>query len=779
MFKNLFFPIIFLLSTNVFGQFNTSSPFRTDFRADTIDIKHVDLSVNISDFNSKIVQGKAKLTLATLFQGIDIIELDLKDYFTVDSIRSSNGQWFSFVHSYDKLFVILNTPAIPNQNFDLIIYYKGVPSTGTGNFGGFYWSGQYAFNLGVSLNDIPHSAGRFWYPCIDDFNSKSTYNFHIQTIPGKVASASGLLDSVSTHVNGNKTYHFHLNKKIPSYLTSINLAPYTRLQSSYQTLTGAQIPFVIYAVGNDTTLASGTLNRIQQIAETYEQRFGPYIWPQIGYSLVPFNGGAMEHACNIAFPTATVNGNYTYEYLAAHELAHSWWGNNTTCETAEEMWLNEGFATYAEYIYYREIVGLSSEIEAVKSDLDNVLDNAHIDDMGYHSLSGVPQSATYGLHSYTKGALVLRTLENFLGDSLFFEGLKEVQQQKALQTINTDEFFNILSQKTGVNLQDFKNTWFLQPGFVSPTLEKYTYQNGVLHFTVKQKQRQQSIPHQRLPFKLTVIGAQRQKIELNFELNGSIQNYNFNCGFEPKIVIVNAESDFAYASIGNQKEIKNNGNHTITNARASVRMINLNGVDSMLVRIDNHRVAVDTQLIVQNTYILSPGRYWTAQSISNGNPEASLILNIDGSSNGYDYGAVNLGENIVILYRKNADFDWAPWNDFGILNYSNITKKGLAEIKNFISGDYVIASKLNNIGLETNTSDAQITLYPNPGKNLFFIKENIDALSFEIISLDGSLMASGKVINQQIQLPNLPPAMYLAKIKDQQSNTYIRSIIVH
>ncbi|MCL1969769.1 MAG: hypothetical protein FWF65_09545, partial [Bacteroidetes bacterium] len=70
----------------------------------------------------------------------------------------------------------------------------------------------------------------------------------------------------------------------------------------------------------------------------------------VGYVAVPFSGGAMEHATNIAYPRSSISGTTANQNLISHELAHSWFGNLITCSTSQNMWINEGFATYGEYL---------------------------------------------------------------------------------------------------------------------------------------------------------------------------------------------------------------------------------------------------------------------------------------------------------------------------------------------------------------------------------------------------------------------------------------------
>jgi aminopeptidase N len=96
----------------------------------------------------------------------------------------------------------------------------------------------------------------------------------------------------------------------------------------------------------DTNNVNGSFAHLQESFSMLEENFGTHSWPKVGYSLVPFNFGAMEHATNIHIGKPFIDGTLNYETLIAHELSHHWFGDLVTCSTAGDMWLNEGFASY-------------------------------------------------------------------------------------------------------------------------------------------------------------------------------------------------------------------------------------------------------------------------------------------------------------------------------------------------------------------------------------------------------------------------------------------------
>lgn len=780
MLKTITFSSFLLIATNLLSQNSNYSPFRSDFRADSIHIKHVDLAVKIEDLYSQHLEARATYTLAPKMNNLGSVEFDLiNSVLQVDSIKiGSTHLTYTALNPSNRLKINFSPTLQVTDTLDMVIYYKGNPTTGSGNFGGFYWSPPYAFNLGVSLIDIPHPAGRFWYPCIDDFNSRSTYSYHVEVSPNNTVAAGGILDSITT--NGtNQVFHFHLDKPIPSYLTSINIAPYTIVNKQFTSILGNTIPVKVYALASDTNNVNYTLGRVSQIAQVYENWFGPYIWPQIGYSLVPFYNGAMEHACNIAFPKAAVSNSYTYEFLAAHELAHSWWGNNTTCETAEEMWLNEGFATYAEYVYFREMQSAQAELTEYLASLDLVLDKAHTDDDGYHPLSGVPQSATYGTHSYTKGGLVIRSLEKYLGSSLFSDGIKVVQQQRQLNSINTEQFFEILSQATGVDLTNFMNDWIKQPGFATVTLEHFTYSNGTVNFTVRQKNRAVLHPYSELKFQATFIGANRQKHTQNFTLSGIEDHFSISLPFEPKAIFLNENNDFAYATMGAQKEIKNTGTHSLLYTKATLKVNSMSGADSVFARIDNHRVGAEDNAFIDNNYVIAPGRYWTLNLIGPATFKPTLAIPVDAANGGYEGGIITAKDKIKILYRKNASEPWTRWENDSVIFFNTTTLKGSIDIYEALPGDYVIGAFREDASTMSISNIPHLNVYPNPTSNQISWDPAYTMQSVEIYSINGQLLLNQNLNSNILEFNNLKPGIYSALFTDKNGLKYASQLIIH
>src|SRR5690606_32497625 len=138
---------------------------------------------------------------------------------------------------------------------------------------------------------------------------------------------------------------WQMDEEIPSYLAAVAVGPYSEVNWIYQGIQ-SQIPVQMAVRAVDSTNLKNSFIHLNDAMDAYESAYGPYLFNKVGYSVVPFSSGAMEHASLVAYPSNAVNGNTGSELLMAHELSHHWWGNLVTCDDQEDMWLNEGWASF-------------------------------------------------------------------------------------------------------------------------------------------------------------------------------------------------------------------------------------------------------------------------------------------------------------------------------------------------------------------------------------------------------------------------------------------------
>jgi len=201
-----------------------------------------------------------------------------------------------------------------------------------------------------------------------------------------------------------------------------------------------QIPIQFVAKAQDTSATKTALQYVGQAVDAFEFWFGPYQWDKVGYVLA--SNGAMEHATLIAYPDRTVrNGNqFANNRLMAHELAHHWWGDYMTVRQASDMWVKEGTAEYSAHLFVEYAFGQEEFIDFVKDNHYDVLHGAHLADGAYYAISGMPQSNTYGVHTYNKGASMIHNLRGYLGDSLFRVGTQSLLETYAYDAADAVQF---------------------------------------------------------------------------------------------------------------------------------------------------------------------------------------------------------------------------------------------------------------------------------------------------------------------------------------------------
>ncbi|MEI8138187.1 MAG: M1 family aminopeptidase, partial [Bacteroidota bacterium] len=480
-----------------------------------------------------------------------------------------------------------------------IVYYKGQPQGDPSGWGGFYFDNtggaQYAYNLGVGFGAKPHNYGRVWFPCFDNFVERSKYEFNITNDSTRRAYCNGQLISDVVTLN-KRTRKWVLNNEIPSYLASVAVANYRQVNWTISTLTGVK-PITLAGVANDTTTMKNGFVNLPNCINGFENYFGPYKWNRFGYCLVPFNSGAMEHVTNIAYPRATI-GNLGYEAdLMAHELSHHWWGDLITCETQEDMWINEGMATFSSYMFLEWKYGKAKYINSVKTEHDNLLHFLHKKEGGFRAISGVPHSLTYGDHVYKKGADVAHTLRGYMGDVAFFNGAKYVMQQNALKSLNSIEFRNLLQTSSGLNLTDFFSNWVLGGGWPHFAIDSVKYiqisptsYNAIV--SLQQKTFGTTTLFLNVPLEVSFFKADWSVVTRTVNMNGASATFTVNIPYSPVYHALNYDSKISDATSHEIKTIK-----TVTNYNwplGKVLLIVQNkGVDSSLIRVVHSYVKPD------------------------------------------------------------------------------------------------------------------------------------------------------------------------------------------
>lgn len=655
----------------------------TNSRSDTFDILHYALSMDFT--KPQWLQASCTLTVQPLQAGVQTLPLDLLRL-QVDSVKQA-GQQLSYRYNDTLLRIHFPVPLVPNTSVEVTVYYQGRPQSDA-QWGGFLYEKDYAYNLGVGFAANPHSYGRVWHPCMDNFRERATYTFEMTTQAPQVAHCNGRL--VQEVKRGNRiTRLWRQPEPIPTYLAAIAIAPYTVLKSDYIGIADT-IPIRLVAEPADTAKLQASFVHLPDAIAAYEYWYGPHRWSKVGYSLVPFRSGAMEHASNIAYPRFAANGTVDRERLMAHELGHSWWGNLVTCANAQDMWINEGMATYSEHLFVEWVYGKAAYRKAVQDNHYLVLRQAHLREKGYRPITGVPHQYTYGIHVYKKGASVAHNLRWYLGDAAFRKGLQHITDSFAYQNINAAQLRDALSRYTNKDMRPFFDDWVFQGGFPHFDVIDWSSipqtEGHQLSLIIEQQLVGRQSYCQQVPLPLTIWDATGQRYQTTIVVSDSLDTLQLTVPIKPHRLLLNQGHQLNQARYDEQLLLDSSQLGTMVPLTRNVLQwqdLTLRHIeDTALLYIQRHPVPAHTSQLPAG-YALDQTGYWSVQSTAPGGYEAVATLRPKGTY----FPEPAEKSATVLLYRAHPA---APWQ----LHPSYVLGKWLgAEVLVFtvLEGDYVVA----------------------------------------------------------------------------------------
>ena len=790
--------------------FSTSSISLIEAREDSLSIEHYDITLDITDFENRIIEGNCLIRLRTKLPNIQSVELDL-EALEVEKVEL-NGESAEFTQNSPKLYVTLPENTDAGVNLELRVYYGGNPRNTS--FGGFYFSSNYAYNLGVGIGVDPPNYGRAWFPCFDSFSSRSTYSFHITTLENHKAFCNGLLQDFSINENGTKTWHWSLAQTIPTYLAAVAVADYATLESVHQ---GVSSPILIQLAARpaDTTNLKNSFVHLPNAIDAFEEAYGPHRFDRVGFNVVPFGGGAMEHATNIAYPSFAVDGTLVFEDLMAHEFGHHWWGDLVTCETADDMWLNEGWASFSEHLFMEAVYGREAYLSSITANHIEVMQFAHIQDGGHYPVSGVPFDLTYGRHVYNKGADVAHTLRGYMGDEAFFRCIREYMVVFAFQTANSEQFRDFLSECSGFDLDDFFNDWVFNAGFPHFAVDSVVVGFDGNPFTadVYVRQKVYAAPdfYSHVPMDITFYDTEMNTHTEKIWLDGECGIYSFDLPFYPVLTVLDKDGKISDAVTENQQVISELGTYDFPDANMEVTVNQI--ADSSLLRVEHHWVAPDRMENAPEGVIFSPNRYWKVEGIRYNLFLASAKIEYNGSAslNGgfLDNDLFSGSESALsVYYRASPADEWEEVSGLVQDVQGNTTdRRGSFTINNLQFGEYTLVFfdagrsdpittsmpecvfiNIEETALKPN-SNPYFEVFPNPLSlqqpqqlTIRFLKPIEGEKTIRLYHLNGALVRSVNIEEQgttsMISLADLKPGVYLVQVLENGKLLGVERVLI-
>jgi aminopeptidase N len=719
----LFLTFFFFLSNNIFPS-----------TSDTVHISHY--SIYLTDINTQThtLKAYAQLTVISKMNNINGFSLELKTL-TVDSVFV-NEIPATFINNNDLVSVLLEQPLNAGDTLSVKVCYHGSPFHES--WGGFHWNGSYAFNLGVGFESIPHNLGKAWFPCIDNFTDRASYDVFVRLESEKKAVCGGDLVNVVDNEDGTLTYHWKLSQNIPTYLASVAVGDYIVVEDKYYGIEDT-IPIKVYVRPVDSSKVQGTFINLKTTMAFFEDRFGPYPFDRIGY--VGTSIGAMEHATNIAYPNFAIDGTTNYESLYTHELSHMWFGDKITCDKAEEMWINEGWASFCE-MYYLEAYGQHDLfIKQMRERNAKVLQNTAVIDGGDYALANVPQNVTYGSTSYDKGAVVVNSLRGYLGDSLFSAGVKGALSQIGFKSVNSMEWLNAIGENAGVDLQDFLDLWVYTPGtphFAIDSTEISTYGDKYeVDIYLRQKHKGNNFIGNDI---VTEIGFLKD----DFTIVTDTVHFSGKRGcsvklvdFEPLLTMIDPLEKINDATIDYFKVFTEPIQYSFQKTYFKLYIDELD--DEAFVRVTHHWIYPDSIKMPVDGLRITNTRYWEIEGVFPESMSARGKFYFSDSETMDENLGLTMNDSVMLLYRSGTNDDWhyVPQYLYGIPTI------GYIFVYDLKPGQYVVAAIDKQLVNITEEATGKAVVYPNPTTGKISLKLQ-DKDDYQVIVTD----TSGKTVQK-------------------------------
>jgi aminopeptidase N len=301
-----------------------------------------------------------------------------------------------------------------------------------------------------------------WWPCKDIPDDKADSVFLNITVSNNLVVASnGLLMGITPQSGSRHTYHWEHHYPISTYLVSLAITDYAEFSNWYVSASGDSMELTYYVYPEQLAEAQEDFSVTPDMVAAFAVLFGEYPFINEKYGMASFPwGGAMEHQTMTSYGAGLITGTHQFDWLNAHELAHMWFGDCITMKYWSHIWMNEGFASYAEALWAESRGGWPAYHNYLLSQ-----------DPGFFQGSlwvedSLNVGALFSGTVYDKGSWTLHMLRGVLGDAVFFDALHTYATDPDFYYGNarTEDFQAVCEAVSGTNLDWFFQEWVYRAG---------------------------------------------------------------------------------------------------------------------------------------------------------------------------------------------------------------------------------------------------------------------------------------------------------------------------
>ncbi|MBI4646113.1 MAG: T9SS type A sorting domain-containing protein, partial [Bacteroidia bacterium] len=528
-----------------------------------------------------------------------------------------NNSLCSFIHDSCMLWIPLANPVISDSMVNSVIYYHGMADS-IESANGIYCKRVDSLAQWITYSFSEPFTARAWFPCKQDLNDKADSARICITVDSHLkAGSNGILYSIDTLPENKVKYCWKTHHPIEYYLIFFAVSDYAEY-NIYAHPAGypdsVLIQNYIYKPPEILSYYKEQIDYSKGLMEMFSNLFilYPYCDEKYGHCMAPLGGG-MEHQtmttlCLFSLP------------LTAHEFSHQWFGNLVTCSSWQDIWINEGFGSYSEYLtaqyfqsqWHADVLMDFVQTVALEMDTGSIY-------VPLEQINNPSRIFSWKL-TYKKGAAIIHMLRYMLNnDSVFFQSLRNFLTAFANSTASGDDFKNILEATSGIDFDEFFQQWYYGEGYPKYTVNWY-FSNDTLYISLDQFTTG-STPFFKLPVEIKIFSGTTDTI-IRLEHTINYQIFSISYPYQPdsiqidpgkwlvkKVISVTNNKlpeyhNLDYMVYPNPADnfiniiFKKSGSNNI------IRMKNINGQLIFEQKISNKQVQIDVSYLPAGLYIL-------------------------------------------------------------------------------------------------------------------------------------------------------------------------------
>ena len=516
------------------------------------DVEHIKIEVKL-DLQKKTLEGKVTTSIRSTVDKLDSFHVDAA-WMKIKSVKewviyhTDNPdlavQFENTKYRYDnkQITVIPSHPIAKNFPFEYQVEYSVKDPE----------RGMYFIQPDSLFPDKPYQVwtqgededNHWWFPCYDFPNDKATTETYITIDKKYITLSNGELDDTKSNPDGTKTWHWVLNHPHSSYLVMLAAGNFDIISDAYDS-----IPVYSYVPVGKREEGERSFNRTADMVKFYSEYNG-YTYPWQRYSQIvvqDFIFGGMENTSatvltDVSLYDKDTPPDYTANGLIAHELSHDWWGDNVTCKNWDEIWLNEGFATYFEALYRGHAFGKDEFDYEIFRDGQGAIEADSTDRRPIYIDTGLY------VYAYDKAAVVLNMLRYLTGDDDFRKGMNIYITQNQFGNVVTGDLIHAVNEVYNDPLRDrtprdfswFFDEWIYKAGQPSYKVRyDYNKKTDKVLLTLQQVQKPDSLMSIfKIPIPVEVV-TEKSKLEYSVVCDTALKTYTFSLDAPLKSVIFN------------------------------------------------------------------------------------------------------------------------------------------------------------------------------------------------------------------------------------------------